>query len=319
MSGSLTPSNGTRSVRDNAVLLGTLCSGLSALGYSAANVFLRRLVDTDPVLVATIKTIPTILMTLPWLWLRYRAGQEETIDRRSLWILLAVAVFGHLAGNVGFQLSLGVVGLVVAVPIVFGAMLISSPILSRWLLAEKVSQRTMLAMTVLIIAIMILALNAKQISNGSDLTPASSASLLGAILLLCLAGIAYTLLGIGISYGLKQGMSLPACLFIVSSSGFVVLMAVAMLSVGWAGMLATESQPWLDMLLAGIFNAVAFLALTRALQLTTVTHVNLINASQVTLAAVTGVWLFNETPTVALAVGIVITVIGLVMIQAPEE
>lgn len=302
-----------------AVLVGTIFSALSALGYSAANVFLRRLVATDPAWVATMKAVPTLMMTIPWLWLRRRQGKQEKLNQQTVWILLAVAVFGHLAGNIGFQWSLGIVGLVVAVPVVFGAMLTSTPLLGRWLLGESASPRTILAMVVLLLAIGILALNAQQIGKGTDLPTVGTGTVAAAILVLCLGGVAYTLLGIGIRHGLGQGLSLPACLFIVSSSGFAVLLGVSFQSLGWSGMRATSAQAWLDMLLAGVFNAGAFLALTRALQLTSVTHVNLVNASQVTLAAVAGVLLFGETPTTALVVGIVMTIAGLLMIQAPRD
>lgn len=62
---------------------------------------------------------------------------------------------------------------------------------------------------------------------------------------------------------------------------------------------------------AGIFNLVAFLALTRALQLTSVVFVNALSASQTAMAALAGVFLFGEPTTSALWMGIGLTALGL--------
>ena len=46
------------------LLIGTLCGTVSAFGYSAANIFLRRLVSCDPTWVSTVKSVPTILLVI---------------------------------------------------------------------------------------------------------------------------------------------------------------------------------------------------------------------------------------------------------------
>ena len=66
---------------------------------------------------------------------------------------------------------------------------------------------------------------------------------------------------------------------------------------------------------AGIGNILAFVALTKALQLTTLLHVNLLNASQVAMAAVTGILLFDEAVTVPLVVGVLLTIVGLTLMR----
>ena len=298
------------------LLIGTLCGTVSAFGYSAANIFLRRLVSCDPTWVSTVKSVPTILLVIPWLLLRRRAGMKESRHRRSLLILLVTGLAGSLMGNVAFQWSLGVVGLAVAVPVCFGSMLVSSPLLSRAVLGEVISRKTILAMGILILSIILLSAWVKPIDQAQLV---SGRSVLTAILLLCMAGIAYTTLGVGIRYGLDNGVSLPATLGIISVSGFLFLGSLSLRSIGWAEMLSTEPPDLLDMLLAGIFNAIAFLALTRAIQLTSVTYVNLINASQVAIAALCGVVLFHEEPTLLMAIGVILTIAGLMLMQKPAH
>ena len=48
------------------------------------------------------------------------------------------------------------------------------------------------------------------------------------------------------------------------------------------------------MLAAGVCNTVAFIALTKSLQLTSIVYVNSLNATQATMAAIAGVFIFGE-------------------------
>jgi multidrug transporter EmrE-like cation transporter len=84
---------------------------------------------------------------------------------------------------------------------------------------------------------------------------------------------------------------------------------------GWQGIAATSGQQWWVMTAAGVFNFVAFLALAKALQLTTVVYVNALNASQVAMAAVAGVVLFRESSSPALALGVILTIGGLMLMR----
>ena len=59
--------------------------------------------------------------------------------------------------------------------------------------------------------------------------------------------------------------------------------------------------------LAGIINAISFLALTKAYQATTVTYVAIMNACQTAMAALVGALLFGEKWTTSLTIGLVLT------------
>jgi len=69
------------------------------------------------------------------------------------------------------------------------------------------------------------------------------------------------------------------------------------------------------MLAAGIFNALAFIALTKALQLANLVYVNALNATQATMAAIAGVLIFHEAPSPELAFGVLLTILGLLMMK----
>ena len=67
--------------------------------------------------------------------------------------------------------------------------------------------------------------------------------------------------------------------------------------------------------LAGVSNAVAFWALTKALQLTGVVYVNALNASQTAMAALAGVFFFQEAITLPLMAGVALTAVGLLLMK----
>jgi drug/metabolite transporter (DMT)-like permease len=101
--------------------------------------------------------------------------------------------------------------------------------------------------------------------------------------------------------------------------GTVGLGAASVQRIGWAGILATDRRDWAIMLVAGVFNCVAFFLLTKALQMTGLVHVNALNASQAAMAAVAGVLLFHEPLTWPLGSGIALTIIGLLLMKGPAS
>jgi multidrug transporter EmrE-like cation transporter len=69
------------------------------------------------------------------------------------------------------------------------------------------------------------------------------------------------------------------------------------------------------MLAAGVLNALAFVALTRALQLMPLVYVHALNATQATMAAVAGVLIFGEAQSSFLVSGLVLTIAGLLFMH----
>ena len=70
---------------------------------------------------------------------------------------------------------------------------------------------------------------------------------------------------------------------------------------------------------AGVFNLIGFLALIHGLQRTTVVHANVVNASQVAMAALAGMALFHEPPNPWVLLGVGLTIVGIVWIDRPAE
>ena len=80
-----------------------------------------------------------------------------------------------------------------------------------------------------------------------------------------------------------------------------------------------RADDYIAMLMAGVFNYVAFVALVYALQEASVYFVNALNASQTGMAALAGVFLFGEPFTYSAAIGIGLTIVGLLFMRKGKK
>ncbi|NLF67435.1 MAG: DMT family transporter [Candidatus Anammoximicrobium sp.] len=300
-------------------VLGTLYGLFSAVGYTAANACLRAVSDCDPIWVSAVKAFPTLVMAGPWVAVQAWRGRRIWPGWRVLGLLAMGALVAQVIGNVIFQWSLGVVGLALAVPLTLGTMILGGALLGRTLLHEPLTLRMAAAVVTLIAAVTALSLGAGDAhrSVAGPGLPATNAwwqvalGVAGAML----AGLSYSILGVVIRYGVKGRASLSITLLTVSTLGVISLGGWSVQRVGWRGMWDTPLAELGMMVLAGIFNAVAFLALTKALQLVNLVYVHALNATQATMAALAGVLIFHEAPSPELAFGVLLTIVGLLLMK----
>jgi drug/metabolite transporter (DMT)-like permease len=132
---------------------GTILGVVSAVGYTATNIFLRSVAHCDPMWVSFVKAGPTALFLAPWIVLQGGRGFPKGA---SLALLILTALLGQLGGNVLFQWSLGVLGISLTVPICMGCIILAGAILGRAVLNEPITPRMLLSMGVLIAAIWLL-------------------------------------------------------------------------------------------------------------------------------------------------------------------
>ena len=173
------------------------------------------------------------------------------------------------------------------------------------------------AAAILILSVFVLSLGAINTTRvvASDELQNSGTGLLAltvlGVLAACLSGIAYCVLSVATRYAAHQGSSLLCIMGIVSLCGFVALSGLTILRSGLEPIVEPNVRQYVAMFGAGVFNFMAFLALTKSLQLASVFFVNTLNASQSAMAAVAGILLFHEPITWALPSGLILTVIGL--------
>jgi DME family drug/metabolite transporter len=301
------------------VFWGTVCGLLSAVGYTGANAFLREAsMVSDPVWVSCVKAAPTTLLFGPYLLWQWMTGTPPWTSRRAAIGLAIAGLLGQVLGNVSFQFALGVIGMALSVPLCLGTLLFGTALLARLWLNEPVTMRSAVAMLVLLGAVGILSFGAGEAHRAVELTQKihHDAWTVGlAVAAACLSGFTYALLGAVIRRTVRGHATLAATLVVVSVVGLASLTPLSLMRVGLSGMLDTTWIEFQPMLMAGLFNAAAFYALSKSLQMLPVLQYNLLNASQTALAALAGVFFFGEPFTVALQLGVALTIAGLVLMQ----
>ena len=297
---------------------------LSALGYTASNICMRQLTamhcDTFWA-VFNRELVATVVVGVWLLWQAVR-GRRWLPAGRELGLLLLVGLLIQVAGNVCVQWSLGVVGLAVTIPAMFGAMIASGAVIGRVWLGERVSNRSITAVAMLLGSLALLGIGAKaagcSIAEAKAMTPNPLLMVL-AVAAAGLAGTVYALLCAVIRRSVTGNTSPAAVAFLVTLMGFVGLGPICVYRLGVPALLETPVDQFILMIAGGVFNLGAFLALIHGLQRTTVVHANAVNASQVAMAAVAGIALFAEPPTVWLLLGVCLTIFGIVWIDRPAE
>lgn len=303
-----------RTLRNRPQLGSVLCLA-SAVGYTGANICLRRLTDfdIDPAWVICLKETVAVVTVGPWLIWQAARGYRPTCDPRALAVLCVAALAVQLVANVGAQWSLGVVGLVVNMPVLFGALLVVSAIIGTVMFHEKLAWRSGVAITAVIMAVVLLSIGAAQrqvpaaLPGGWFLTSV-------AIVAAATAGAIYGMMGAILRYAARAYVPIPVTVVVVTGTGTLALGTLCLFRLGPTVMLATQRHELLWVVAAGLCNVVAFALITKGLQLTTLAHANILNASQVALAALAGVVLFHESNNAWLVGGVLLTIVGIVLV-----
>jgi len=303
------------------VVAGTACCVISALGYTGSNICMRNLAQPENVghamWAVCNKEVVTVAVMGPWLlWQAFRR-KSVVPSYRVLGLLVAVGLAVQLGANTGVQWAFGQVGLAVTVPAIFAVLLTASAVLGLVFLGERVSRRSAAAIGTLLFSLVLLGLAAA--AAGKSTAIASSLTAVLGIAAACGAGAIYAVLTITIRHAATGVTPIGTIVFVTTFMGVLTLGPLSARLLGTETLLSTTPQEFAWMYAAGTLNLIAFLAITKGLELTTVVHANVLNASQVTMAAVAGMMLFNEPLTGWLIAGACLTIMGVLMIDRPAE
>ncbi|MBN1442198.1 MAG: DMT family transporter [Planctomycetes bacterium] len=291
---------------------------LAAVGYSATNVFLRQVaLGSDPVLAVCIKELVTAFLVGVWLLLPLRRTKVVWPPLRAVALLLAAATLTQFGGNLGIQLGFRNVGLTVAMPTMFAMVLVAAAVFGWVLLDERVARRTMIAIAILIAAVVLLSAGAGAASESvSEPEPGAARWLRPTIgvLAACVAGVCYGGMGAVIRRTVSAAVPPAVVVFLVTATALISLTPVSVARLGLEGIIETPSADLYFMLAAGACNLLAFASITQGLKRINVVHVNIINSSQVAMCAVAGVIVFAEPLTASLAIGVLLTIGGTLLI-----
>lgn len=306
------PLDASSAPRMNPLVLGTLYCAVSTLGYTVANLCLCGLsTRTDQVWMLWIKESVSVVVVAPWILVQIVRRRYPLPTAGTLLALAIVGTAVQWLGNLGAIGAFAVVGIAVTIPIIYAVNLTGGAILGRVVLGERVTPRSALAILALVASISLL-------NWGADRTGLSSAAadkVRLAIAAACLAGVMYCVLGVSIRR-LVGGAAVPSLVVLmITGMGTLTLAPLGLSRTGLAGLLAIQPAHLALILLAGVLNLVAFFSFTRALRLIPVVHANVLNATQVALAAVGGITLFSEQPSAMLVLGVSLTIVGICLIE----
>ncbi|MFN3149553.1 DMT family transporter [Bremerella sp.] len=299
--------------------LGLICGVLAAVGYSLANICLRWLTNLDPIWVSFFKAIPTVVLFAPIAIWQVRTGRSPLPKASSVFILIGAAIISQLFGNAMLQWSFGVVGVAMSVPLCLGTMIVVGVFISKWLLDESLTRWQRWGTGSLVLALFTLSLAGRGAVQ-SVVEDTSGWLLIGAgIVAPMLAGISYAFLSVAIRRGVSGEVSMFMTTSLICAVGIVVLGPLSLFTTGLEEIALTTWSQYGVLLIAGLLNAAAFVALTLSFRYAPIIIGNAANSLQNALSALAGVILFHEAYSINLIFGVLLTVLGVVMMGLKER
>lgn len=288
----------------NPGLPGPVYCLLAALLYATVNTGLRSLVgQLYPPWIICIKESVTVATLAPWVLYRTVRGPRIWPSWRALWPLLLVALTVQLLGNLSVLWAFQVIGLSVTVPIYAAVNLAGSALLGWLVLREPVTRRTMAAIGLLILAIILLQRGATSGEPQAERLGQAALAVTGA----CLAGVTYAALAVMIRRSVRGAIHPAVVMFVTTGMGVVSLGPLSLWHLGLPALLETPPHLLATMLLTGALNCVAFLAAVKGYQLTPVARANVLSSTQVAMVAMVGLLFFHEPPRLEILAGVLLT------------
>lgn len=290
---------------------------LAALGYTLSNMAFRGVAtrtDLGWVMWATaIKAVPVTLMAWGLVGFRRSRGLPSMPTREHWPALIAAGLATQVAGNVLFQMALGIVGLAFTVALTFAGIIVGGALLGRIMLGEPITSRSIVSMAMLLAAVAILQVDAADSARSVAGSASAPRIILGGVAALG-SGVGFAFCGVIIRRALRAELSHSATVVCICTMGVVLCGPIGAALLGVAGIQRISASTHALMLAGGVMNALAFFAVSAGFKRLSVVRVNLINSSQVALAAAAGVVFFDEALTVWTATGIALTMCGLTVL-----
>ena len=201
----------------------------------------------------------------------------------------------------------------------FSSMILGGALLGWVVLGEVNTKRTYVAFSFVIGAISCVGLASSHATDPENIVSTPERLLGLGVAASVVAGLGYAIINTVIrTYGTKHGVPVPTMLLVIGTSGVVTFGTLSGLRLGIDNLLNISRQDYLVMFVGGGFNAAAFYALSKGLQMISVAHMNALNSAQNVILLLIGIFFFGETFNAWLVVGIVLLVIGLPLIEPPK-
>lgn len=292
---------------------GELWALAAALCYALYQVFLREAVrgeGVNDIVGATLQAIPLLLFSAAMSWLVKRSDKGPTSPLSDWKLVAALVANGLLLFVAAVPLLLAALregGVLIASPLT-GTQVLWAALLAAVLLRERFTGTMALGMIIMVTGI-------AALTAGSNGSLQLSSTWWRAIPFGIGVAFCWAVGGVLITYCLRRGVDRFQVLAIPTLMGIGVLNGYLSIS-GHIDLYASTLLPVVASLLAaGVFSAVALIALTTALDLTTVASATTLNSLQVAIAPLIAWVVLGETLNLVLAAGILLIMVGVIVVQ----
>jgi drug/metabolite transporter (DMT)-like permease len=295
--------------------LGTILCVFSSLGYTAYNVCLRDASRRyDPSWINCVQSSVTVTVLAIYLGWQAARGRRVLPPRNELLALLIISLITQF-GNILYVWAMSVVGVAVTATVQTGVLLGSSAILGLIVLHERVSSRQVAAIVLITISMIFFSMGAQ---SGDQPTAGHwvPLTIVRGIAAAALAGVSFALLTVGVRKTVTSKASPEAVVFLISTMGVVAMGPWCVYRTGLHALLQTPARDFGVMLAAGTMNLMAFLLVTKSLQLISVVRFNVLNNGLTTaMSAAIGVAIFHEPWNAPILFAMLLAMVGILTIS----
>lgn len=301
---------------------GLFYGAIAALFYTVSALCVRQLVamDSPYALPLFIRESVAALVALPIVIVGLIRHTIPTNQWRFWGLLFVVSCLMQILGNITYIWLFDMAGIAIALSCVWTGGLFSAQTFDLVCLKERFNVRTFIGLSIILAAICCigvgLGLSAHTLSSLSKYGA-------GAIALVILGGL---LVGImnsstmaSVRVANKNNVPFWVPILLVPGSGTIVLGALSLMEHGSGILTALTYEQFGVAFLAGIANLIAFVALVKGLRTTSLAYMNLLNASQVALGALAGIFWFMEPCNSFIIAGIVLTIIAILTAKQKDD
>jgi drug/metabolite transporter (DMT)-like permease len=332
---------------------GTIFTFLSTLLYATSNVAMRYLTEQDVSndwILFYKETIGFLLLT-PWLLLRWGQGRFQFTSKRLALIVVLAAVLCQLVGARLHVLGFAVIGLVITVPLIQSSTLLGVAAIGHFILGDLLSRRRKIALTILIIAIVLISIGKEQAGQPQGKETINAGYFLLVAAGTIVAGIAYAIYITMLRQVIRQNWNdenstwlsfkfqhwighdlekqpgqrfyspfpVTLAMGLVLGTGMVVFGTFLFCKQGTAGFYNDSETVWRCILISGVANMTGFFFQIQGLRMTSAVQASLIAVSQMLLLSLIGWRYFDETVNILVMIGLGLTIYGVLMSAKPER
>ena len=296
-------------------VLGIIC----ALFYSVASIYLRKLTELQSPYALTmfLKESVASLFALPFVLWGMKRG-TISLKQWRLWLLMfSIAVVMQVVGNLGTLALFTTAGIAISLSCIWSGGLLAGQLFDLVCIKEKFQTGLFIALLVVILAVICIGVGLGLRTDSGGLAGLSGWLTLGVVLGGLCIGTINSLDMAAIKYSAQYDVSFWVPILLVPGAGTVVLGAYSFYQYG-PGIVSVLSAEQLSCIaIAGFTNLIAFIALVKGLNRCPIAFMNLMNAAQVAIGALAGIFWFNEPTNVYIYTGIGLTIAAIFLANRP--